>query len=69
MIEAADMPGVNLSFSSSETQRLATRGRAIDHIGFDVEDLEAVVGMLAARGIPSKGPRSSCRAPPSRQFF
>jgi catechol 2,3-dioxygenase-like lactoylglutathione lyase family enzyme len=56
MIEAADMPGVNLSFSSSETQRLATRGRAIDHIGFDVEDLEAVVGMLAARGIPLEGP-------------
>lgn len=56
MIEAADMPGVNLSFSPSETQRLPTRGRAIDHIGFDVEDLNALVRMLATQGIALEGP-------------
>jgi catechol 2,3-dioxygenase-like lactoylglutathione lyase family enzyme len=56
MIEAADMPGVNLSFSQSETQRLPTQGRAIDHIGFDVEDLDAFVGVLKMKGITLEGP-------------
>jgi catechol 2,3-dioxygenase-like lactoylglutathione lyase family enzyme len=56
MIQAADMPGVNLSFSQSQTQRLATQGRAIDHIGFDVENLDAFVGMLKTRGVALEGP-------------
>jgi catechol 2,3-dioxygenase-like lactoylglutathione lyase family enzyme len=56
MIETADMPGTNLSFSPSETRRLPTQGRAIDHVGFDVEDLDTVVDMLEARGIALEGP-------------
>jgi catechol 2,3-dioxygenase-like lactoylglutathione lyase family enzyme len=56
MIQAADLPGVNLSFSQSQTQRLPTQGRAIDHIGFDVEDLEAFVGMVKKRGTKLEGP-------------
>jgi catechol 2,3-dioxygenase-like lactoylglutathione lyase family enzyme len=56
MIEAADMPGVNLSFSPSETQRLPTHGRAIDHIGFDVEQLDELVDTLKAKGITLEGP-------------
>jgi catechol 2,3-dioxygenase-like lactoylglutathione lyase family enzyme len=56
MRESADLPQVNLSFSPSETQRAPTRGRAIDHIGFDVEDLDSVVRMLEARGIVLDGP-------------
>jgi catechol 2,3-dioxygenase-like lactoylglutathione lyase family enzyme len=51
MRESADLPQVNLSFSPSETQRAPTRGRAIDHIGFDVEDLDGFVRTLEARGI------------------
>lgn len=47
----ADAPGMNLSFSNARTERAATRGRAVDHIGFEVDDLEAFVEMLAARGI------------------
>jgi catechol 2,3-dioxygenase-like lactoylglutathione lyase family enzyme len=56
MIQTADLPGVNLSFSQSQTQRLPTQARAIDHIGFDVEDLGAFVGMLKMRGIALQGP-------------
>lgn len=56
MIEAVDMPGVNLSFSPAETRRVATSGRAIDHVGFDVADLDAFVRMLEAEGVALDGP-------------
>jgi catechol 2,3-dioxygenase-like lactoylglutathione lyase family enzyme len=58
MIEAGDMPGVNLSFSPGPDSAppLPTRGRAIDHIGFDVEHLEAFVASLEAKGIPLDAP-------------
>ena len=46
-----NVPGQNLSFATSRTQREPTRGRAIDHIGFEVDDLQAFTEMLEARGI------------------
>ena len=56
MIEADDLPGVNLSFSPGDNPPLPTRGRALDHIGFDVEHLEAFVRSLDARGIGLEAP-------------
>jgi catechol 2,3-dioxygenase-like lactoylglutathione lyase family enzyme len=56
MIEAGDMPGVNLSFSTQATPPVPTKGRGIDHIGFEVADLEAFVESLAAKGIRTEGP-------------
>jgi len=56
MIQTVDLPQVNLSFSQGESALLPTLGRAIDHIGFDVEDLEAFVDRLEARGIQTDGP-------------
>ncbi len=56
MIEAVDLPGVNLSLSQSQTQRLPTAGRAIDHISFDVENLDAFVATLKMRGVAVQGP-------------
>jgi catechol 2,3-dioxygenase-like lactoylglutathione lyase family enzyme len=56
MIEAGDMPGVNLSFSPSKTPPLPTKGRSLDHIGFEVADLEAFVSSLEAKGIKMDGP-------------
>ena len=47
----ANVPGQNLSFANSRTQRESTQGRAIDHIGFEVDNLEAFTQMLEARGI------------------
>jgi len=44
-------PGQNLSFAGTQTERVATRGRAIDHIGFEVEDLKAFCDLLEARGV------------------
>lgn len=56
MIEADDLPGVNLSFSPGTTTPLPTKGRAIDHIGFEVKDLESFVKSLEAKGITLEGP-------------
>ena len=47
----ADVPGINLSFSNSRTEQAPTQGRAIDHIGFEVDDLEAFCKTLKERGI------------------
>lgn len=47
----ADAPGMNLSFASSEKPLAGTRGRTIDHIGFEVDNLEAFVKKLEAKGI------------------
>jgi catechol 2,3-dioxygenase-like lactoylglutathione lyase family enzyme len=49
--EAADLPGVNLSFSESKTPVVGTKGRALDHIGFEVKDLEGFCKKLEAEGI------------------
>jgi catechol 2,3-dioxygenase-like lactoylglutathione lyase family enzyme len=56
MIEAGDFPGVNLTFASAATPQLPTKGRTIDHIGFDVTNLEALVASLEAKGIKIEGP-------------
>ena len=46
-----NVPGMNLSFGNARTPMVATRGRSLDHIGFEVDDLEAFCKMLEARGI------------------
>ena len=45
------LPGVALSFTNSETPVVGTTGRAIDHIGFEIKDLEAFTKKLEAQGI------------------
>jgi catechol 2,3-dioxygenase-like lactoylglutathione lyase family enzyme len=47
----ANLPGQNLSFANSREVREPTQGRAIDHIGFEVDNLEAFIERLEARGI------------------
>ena len=46
-----DVPGMNMSFGNAEEQTVATRGRALDHIGFEVGDLEAFCRKLEAMEI------------------
>jgi len=49
--EAADLPGVNLTFAaSSGSPPTGTKGRSLDHIGFEVNDLEAFCRKLEAGG-------------------
>lgn len=47
----ADVPGMNVSFSDSDEAPAGSRGRAVDHIGFEVDDLEAFCAALEAKGI------------------
>ena len=47
----ADAPGMNLSFATSATPTVGTKGRAIDHIGFEITNLEAFCKKLEARGV------------------
>ncbi len=49
--QAADLPGVNLTFSASPTPVAPTRGRALDHIGFEVRNLEEFCRQLEAAGV------------------
>ena len=38
-----DVPGAQLRFGRADTEQAPTRGRVLDHIGFDVRDLQAFV--------------------------
>ena len=47
----ADLPGVQLRFAKTATPAITTKGRILDHIGFDVTDLQAFIKKLEASGI------------------
>ena len=49
--KAADIPGVNLSWNPAETAPVASSGRAMDHIGFEIKGLKAFAAKLEAAGI------------------
>ena len=46
-----NVPGMNLSFGNTQNEHAPTDGRAIDHIGFELDDLEAFCETLKAKGI------------------
>ena len=56
--QAADLPGVNLTFSKSDTPTVGTKGRLLDHIGFEVKNLEAYCKKLEAGGMKFDRPYS-----------
>ena len=48
---AGQLPNVNLTFAPSASQPLPTKGTVLDHIGFEVENLQAFCDELAAKGV------------------
>jgi catechol 2,3-dioxygenase-like lactoylglutathione lyase family enzyme len=48
---SATLPGMRMNFSPAPTPTVATEGRAVDHIGFEVKDLQAFLAKLDAQGI------------------
>jgi catechol 2,3-dioxygenase-like lactoylglutathione lyase family enzyme len=48
---AADVPGQNLSFADCREECVATQGRAIDHVGFEIDDLESFAERLKGMGV------------------
>ena len=59
-----DVPGVQLRFAKADAPQAKTRGRVLDHIGFDVKDHAAFVKKIESEGIkldepPRKSPTGS----------
>jgi predicted enzyme related to lactoylglutathione lyase len=48
---SASLPGLTLNFAAASTTPAGTQGRALDHIGFEVKNLEAFTKKLEAQGI------------------
>jgi len=46
-----DLPGAQIRFAMADTKQAPTRGRVLDHIGFDVRDHAAFVRKIEAEGI------------------
>jgi predicted enzyme related to lactoylglutathione lyase len=59
---AADLPGVALNFSASPTPVVGTTGRAVDHIGFEIKNLEAFCKKLEEMGVKFTTPYRSVPA-------
>jgi catechol 2,3-dioxygenase-like lactoylglutathione lyase family enzyme len=55
-IDCDDLPGVNLSFSQGKTTLAPTKGRSLDHIGFEVKNIDAFVKKLEGAGIKLDAP-------------
>src|SRR6266478_4269310 len=47
----SDVPGVQLRWSKANVAEGPTKGRVLDHIGFDVKDLKAFIAKLEAAGV------------------
>jgi catechol 2,3-dioxygenase-like lactoylglutathione lyase family enzyme len=47
----ADVPGVQLRWAKADAAQTPTKGRILDHIGFDVTDLKAFIAKLEAAGV------------------
>ena len=53
---ATGVPGISFSFRKTDAAQAATKGRSLDHIGFEVKDLEAFCKKLAADGVTFESP-------------
>ncbi|HEY7300043.1 MAG TPA: VOC family protein [Xanthobacteraceae bacterium] len=54
--EAADLPGVNLNFAAAHGALKPTKGRALDHIGFEIANLQAFTRKLEESGVKLDAP-------------
>ena len=54
--EAGDIPGANLTYTKATAAVAPTTNRALDHIGFEVRDLEAFCKHLEASGVKFENP-------------
>jgi catechol 2,3-dioxygenase-like lactoylglutathione lyase family enzyme len=52
----AQVPGAEFAFTKTDGPQAPTKGRALDHIGFDVRNLEQFVQRLATLGVPIEYP-------------
>ena len=58
----AKLPGVSLTFSPSDAPPGGTKGRSLDHIGFEVDNLEAFCKKLESAGVTFDRPYEKIEA-------
>ncbi len=51
LYDPVDLPGINFNFAAAPAAQAPTRGRRLDHIGFEIANLEAFCKTLEAAGI------------------
>ena len=54
--DTSTIPGAELTMSKADVAQASTKGRVLDHIGFEVKDIHAAVKRLEAAGIKFDGP-------------
>lgn len=59
---SARLPGLGMNFSTATTPVAGTRGRGVDHIGFEVRGLEAFVKNLESQGTKIDRPYTKVEA-------
>ena len=68
--DTVNVPGAELTLAKSDTPQAATKGRAIDHIGFEIKNLDQFVKNLEANGIHTDAAiRTSGNAPTLRLAY
>ena len=49
--DVANVPGTEITLAKTDTPQAPTKGRSVDHIGFEVKNIDAFVAKLQAAGI------------------
>jgi Glyoxalase/Bleomycin resistance protein/Dioxygenase superfamily len=57
------VPGTEITLAKTDTPQAPTKGRSVDHMGFEVKNIDAFVAKLQAAGIKTDAAiRSSANA-------
>lgn len=51
MFDTANVPGTEITLGKTDMPKVPTKGRSVDHIGFEVQNIDAFVAKLQAAGI------------------
>lgn len=51
LFETVNVPGTEITLSKAATPQAPTKGRSVDHIGFEVNNIDAFVAKLQAAGV------------------
>ena len=61
--DTANVPGTEITLGKVDMPQAPTKGRSVDHIGFEVRNIDAFVAKLQAAGIKTDAPiRNSANA-------
>ena len=53
--ETAHVPGTEITFAKADATQAPTKGRSVDHMGFEVNNIDAFVATLQTAGIKTDG--------------